>query len=357
MTTSSKTKKASLNKPSSKSIKLSKITRRSRPTLLSAFVQGFLKRVLNTVTAYELWQKNDSFIVAVSGGPDSLCLLDVLYLLSKKYAFTLHVAHVNYHLRGTDSDLDEACVRERTHSYGLSLTVLSPKKTTGGNLEEKLRDIRYHFFEKLRAKKNASLIAVAHHEDDQAETFLLRLLRGSGLTGLSAMRPKHGYVIRPLIAMNRTDILRYLKERRLSYRTDHSNTDPHFFRNRLRNELLPLLEKKYQPRIRKILADTASLLAADYALFEEDFVLPATKTGTSICFSVKTLLALPEPLLRHQMRLLLRPFFCGKFPPKGAIEEVLKLLKSTKNKPQTYSFQGLKIERKGDTVRLLDFSE
>jgi len=319
---------------------------------VSPFVRRFLKQVQNTVAQYALWTKKESFMVAVSGGPDSLCLLDVLFLLSQKYDFTLHIAHVNYRLRGKDSDLDEACVRERAGLYGFPITVLHPKKISISNLEEKLRDIRFHFFEKLRAKEKATLIALAHHQDDQAETFLLRLFRGSGMRGLSAMQPKNNFVIRPLLNTTRADILQYLKERNVSYRTDASNTDQTIFRNRVRYELIPLLEKKYQSNIKKILADTATLLASDYALLE---TLTPLHTHESRTFSVQVLLKLPEVLLRQKLRSLLTSSYQEKFPPKGIIDETLKLLRSTKSKHQTITASGLKIERKGDTVRLLNF--
>lgn len=314
-----------------------------------------MKRVQNTVARHRLWSKKESFIVAVSGGPDSLCLLDVLYLLSQKYDFTLHIAHVNYRLRGADSDLDEALVREQAAQYQLSFSVLRPKKTTASNLEEKLRDIRYQFFEKLRRQKKATLIAVAHHRDDQAETFLLRLLRGSGMAGLSSMRPKNNSIIRPLIDMSREDILRYLKERKIHYRTDTSNTDQKFLRNKIRHSLIPLLEREYQPTIKKILADTATLLASDYALFEHMPVLPYQEKNGILVFSAKVLLSLPEALLRQELRTLFTTHYQKKSLPKGLIDEIVKILRSTKKKHQTLTFHGLKIERKGDTVRLLDF--
>ncbi len=343
-------------KPSNKSPKLSSNTRLSTSEPLSPFVRAFLKRVLNTVTRYQLWSHKESFIVAVSGGPDSLCLLDVLFLLSQKYDFTLRIVHVNYRLRGKDSDLDEACVRARATTYHLPLSVFHPRPISSSNLEEKLRDIRYRYFERVLLQKKATLIAVAHHQDDQAETFLLRLLRGSGMQGLSAMLPKNNSVVRPLIEMNRAEILQYLKERNISYREDTSNTDSKFFRNQLRNTLIPLIEKNYQPQIKKILADTATLLAADYVILEKISNSLSFKASLpSQEFSVATLLKLPEALLKHKLRSLLRPFFQEKSPPQGLIQEIIKLLHSTKNKHQTMTFKGLKIERKGDKVRLLNF--
>lgn len=318
-------------------------------------MRAFLKRVQNTVAKHELWGRKESFVVAVSGGPDSLCLLDVLFLLSQKYDFTLHVAHVNYRLRGKEADLDEALVRERAEHYGLNLSVLHPKKTGSANLEEKLRELRYRFFEKLRTQKKASLIAVAHHQDDQAETFLLRLLRGSGMRGLSAMQAKSDTLVRPLIELPRADILRYLKERGITSRTDESNNESVFLRNRLRNELIPLLEKQYQPQIKKILAETAGRLASDYAFFETQCILPHTTSGKDLIFSLKALRSFPESSLRQQLRLLLGRLYDKKTPPKSVIDELIKVLHSTKNKPQRLALHGLKVERKGDTVRLLDF--
>lgn len=314
-----------------------------------------MKRVQNTVAKHKLWSTKESFIVGVSGGPDSLCLLDVLFLLSQKYDFTLHVAHVNYRLRGKAADLDEALVRERAKHYGLSFSVYHPKQTDPANLEEKLRELRYRFFEKIRQQKRATLIAIAHHQDDQTETFLLRLLRGSGMHGLSAMQSKNGFIVRPLIEMPRSDVLRYLQERGITYRVDQSNNESVFLRNRLRNELIPLLEKRYQPQIKKILAETAERLASDYAFFETQFVLPYAVSGNDMLFSLRTLLSLPESHLRQQFRLLLGRLYAKKSPPKSVLDELIKVLRSTKNKPHHLALHGLKVERKGDTVRLLDF--
>ncbi|MDP2837964.1 MAG: tRNA lysidine(34) synthetase TilS [Candidatus Moranbacteria bacterium] len=314
-----------------------------------------MKQVQNFVAIHNLWQPRERFIVAVSGGPDSLCLLDLLFLLSQKYDFSLHIAHVNYALRGADSDLDEARVREAAHIYNLPITVFHPPKISTANLEEKLRDIRYQFFEKLRLQEKYTLIAVAHHQDDQAETFLLRLLRGSGMAGLSAMRPKNNSIVRPLLSTRREDILQYLKERHLSYRTDASNTNPQFLRNRLRNTLIPFIEKEYQPKIKKMLADTATLLASDYAFLETLVPLSILSKNNTSQFSVATLLRLGEPVLRMKLRQILKSYYQKKSPPKGLIDEILKLLKSPKSKKQTLTIRGLKIERKGDTVTLLDF--
>lgn len=341
-------------KRSKKSSPLSKSTPPHYRPLLSPFARRFIKRVQNTVKKFGLWHRGDAFIVCVSGGPDSLCLLDVLATLQKKYDFSLRVAHVNYHLRGRSSDLDEILVKKMAVRYHLPITILSQKKNSKSASEETLRVIRYAFFETLRKKRGARHIAVAHNEDDQAETLLLRLLRGTGLSGLSAMRAKNNTIIRPLIEMSRTDILRYLKERSIPFREDASNADPRYFRNRIRHRLIPYLEKNFQPQTRKLLAETALLLGDDYASLENSTsALPVKRITKGREFSRATLLRLPEARLHHELRALLRPFLAEKNPTKNIIYELTKALKSAKSKTQTVTFKGLKFVMKGDTVTLL----
>lgn len=319
----------------------------------SPFARRFIKRVQNTVNKFELWQKSDAFVVGVSGGPDSVCLLDVLFLLSQKYNFKLYVAHINYHLRGRASDLDEKLTREMAARYAVPCFVLSVKKKLASDAEEVLRDVRYAFFEKLRKKFGAHHIAVAHNQNDQAETLLMRLLRGAGLSGLSAMRPKNGYIIRPLIETSRADIIQYLKERKLVFREDKSNLNERYFRNRIRYTLIPFLENNFQPQAMKLFAETALLIGEDYALLQKHpavFSVKQNALGTE--FSRSFFLNLPDALRLRELRALLKPLLAGKNLPKNLIHELIKALKSEKSKNQTITFKGLKFIRKGDKVRL-----
>ncbi len=235
--------------------------------------------------------------------------------------------------------------------YDLPLFLLHPTITQKNNLEERLRDIRYQFFESIRKETRSRSIVTAHHEDDQAETFLLHLFRGSGLRGLRAMRPRNGVLIRPLLDTSRSEILDYLSVRHLSFRIDATNASDQFLRNKIRNKLIPLLEKEYAPKLRKRLAATASLIAEDFSLIEE-----ATKNSKKILldrhsFSLKSF----SRLSLAKRRLFLDTFFKnhgGKV--RGTwITETEKMLSLAKNKNQTLSFPGLKILRKGDTVLLI----
>lgn len=326
----------------------------SHNVLSHPFTRCFIKRVQNTVKKFELWRNGDVFIVCVSGGPDSMCLLDVLFSLSQKYNFKLYVAHVNYHLRGRASDLDEMLTKKIAKRYGIPCFVFSQEKKLASDAEEILREIRYTFFEKLRKKVGAHHIAVAHNQNDQAETLLIRLLRGAGLDGLSAMRPKNQHIIRPLIEMSRDDIARYLKERSLEFRKDKSNVNQRYFRNKIRHKLIPFLENNFQPQAVKLLAETALLLEEDYAFLQKRPVdFSVKRDAHSIEFSRSDLLKLSPVLFRRELRTLLKPLLAGKNPQKNLVNELIKTLKSEKSKMQIVSFRGLKFVRKGDKVRLL----
>ncbi|AJE03147.1 tRNA lysidine(34) synthetase TilS [Geobacter pickeringii] len=229
-------------------------------------------KILAFATEHSLFSPGDTVVVAVSGGPDSVALLDILASLSS-LELQLVVAHVNHCLRGAESDEDERFVASLAASYGLpfhgeTVDVRDFSRRECLSLEDAGRRCRYAFFDRLAGRCGASSVVLAHHADDQAETLLLRLLRGAGTTGLSAMAPRTaGRYVRPLLALTRHEIERYLRERHLSFRVDSSNADIAFLRNRLRHELLPALAG-YNPEISRRLAVTAELLAADEEVLE-----------------------------------------------------------------------------------------
>lgn len=318
-------------------------------------MSALIKNIQQTAFRHKLWTKGSSFLIGVSGGPDSVCLLDILASLQEKYAWKLRIAHINYQLRGQDSREDEAFVRHLARHYNVPLSILRPivdAKTS--NLEAKLRDIRYRFFERIRDRHALDTIAIAHTRDDQAETFLLRLLRGSGLEGLQSMRPRNNRIIRPFLETSRTDILAHLQEHQLTYRIDHSNFNPRFTRNRIRHELLPILKKSFQPKIYPLLARTASTLADDYAalihLSRTSF--PAySHQNKSLSFSANDFQALTSVLQKQFLRHCMKTLFPAEYSLSfNQLEEIFKALNSTKNKSQTLTFRQLKIIRKGATV-------
>ena len=225
-----------------------------------------LKRVRKTIGAYHMINPGERIVVAVSGGADSVCLLDVLCALQKELEMELVVAHYDHGLRPGEDEAETRFVSSLAESFGLHFVTEKAADTLGSARnfsEDKARRFRYRFFYQVQKETSADKIALGHNLDDQAETVLMRLLRGSGPSGLGGIPPvREGRIIRPLIEMKRSEIENYLKSRNLKYVTDSSNRDKSHLRNRVRLELLPLL-KDYQPKVIEILGNTADLLRQD----------------------------------------------------------------------------------------------
>lgn len=266
-------------------------------------VRSVLVKVLAFSGEHSLFTPGDTVVVAVSGGADSVALLDILASLSE-LRLNLVVAHLNHSLRGAESDGDERFVAGLAASRGLTF-VCEKANVRDLSLRERLsledagRRARYEFFDRVAVRHSARSVALAHHADDQAETLLLRLLRGAGITGLAAMSPRRdGRFVRPLLTLSRSEIEGYLHARGLPFRVDSSNADTAFLRNRIRHELIPHLVR-FNPEISRRLAVTADLLAADEEVLESvaDEALKRTereRTGESVRLDVVGLLREPR---------------------------------------------------------------
>ena len=211
----------------------------------------------------------NKIILALSGGIDSMVLADLL--LKAKADFVL--AHCNFHLRGEESDGDERFVREFAERNGLTIYVkqfdtMGYAKEHGISIEMAARDLRYAWFEELRQQLNYDYIAVAHHADDQLETFFINLLRGAGIKGLKGMQPVNGPIIRPLLDVSREEIHQYAVEHHLEWREDHTNAETQFLRNKIRHELLPVIDGISKEGRASILK-SISHLASENELYRE----------------------------------------------------------------------------------------
>ena len=227
--------------------------------------------VERTINKYGLLKKGDKVIIGVSGGSDSVCLLYVLNRLSKKLKFNIHIAHLDHMLR-KDSFRDRVFVENiaKKMKLPLSCSQVNVKAILKHSSQEEVaRKVRLGFFFKLAQEIGADKIALGHNLDDQAETVLMRILRGSGLQGLGGIFPKRAMdkfiIIRPFIDIPRREIKRFLKKRKIRYRTDFTNLEDIYLRNRIRNRLLPRLEKGYNPRLKLSLSNMAKSTALDYA--------------------------------------------------------------------------------------------
>ena len=206
----------------------------------------------------------DTVVCAVSGGADSIALLWALYLLKEEWNLNLSAAHFNHGLRGAESDADEAFVRDFCAGYGIALTVGSAEVKPGKKgLEAAARDARYAFLNTLPGK-----IATAHTADDNAETILMHLVRGTGLKGLGGIMPRNGRIIRPMLPVTRQDVEEFLLEYAVEYRNDSSNFRDDFLRNRLRHHVMPLL-KEENPRLAENLSAMALRLRQDEETLSE----------------------------------------------------------------------------------------
>ena len=232
-------------------------------------------KVLHFIRSRGLPRAGDRVAVAVSGGADSVALLRVLIELRVHFGFVLAVAHFNHGLRGADSDGDEQFVSELAQRYDLPFfagrgDVREHSLASKLSIEHAARQLRYQWLIELAREHRFEAIATAHTCDDQAETVLMKFLRGAGTKGLAGIHPvllRDGVrIVRPLLETSRGDVEGYLESIGQTWREDESNRDPRFARNRIRHELLPLLERDYNPNLRELLAEVAEV-----ALAEEDY--------------------------------------------------------------------------------------
>lgn len=213
---------------------------------------------------YQMVQPGDRVVCAVSGGADSMALLWAMYLMKDTLEIDLCAAHYNHHLRGAESDRDEAFVREFCEGYGIPIILGGGQVTAGAKgLEAAARDARYGFLRGLPGK-----IATAHTADDNAETVLMHLVRGTGLKGLGGISPVDARVIRPMLDVTRDEVVAFLTEYSISYIEDSSNSEDAFLRNRLRHHVMPLLRQE-NPSLSRNLSKMALRLRQDEAALDE----------------------------------------------------------------------------------------
>jgi len=247
-----------------------------------------LNKLTTFIRQYEMLAPGDRVVCAVSGGADSVALLFGLYLLKEKLQIQLSAAHFNHHLRGTESDQDEAFVKNFCDRYDIPLYIGSGEVKAGAKgLEAAARDARYAFLRTLPGK-----IATAHTADDNAETVLLHLVRGTGLKGLCGITPVGENLIRPMLSITRCEVEAFLEEYYLPHITDSSNAADQFLRNRLRHHVMPIL-KEENPRLAENLSQMALSLREDNALLEAAVQRDYT-TGVPA-------LRHAEPALRHRI--------------------------------------------------------
>lgn len=232
-----------------------------------------LEKVNQTIINYQMIEANDSILVGVSGGVDSVVLLDILVKLRPVYNLTIFVAHLNHGLRGKVADEDEAFVVNLAEKYNVKVytkkeDMLAYADANKISSEEAGRVLRYAFFDEIMQRENIQKIAIAHNKNDQAETILMRIMRGTGLDGIVGIKPVNGRIIRPLLFCSRAEIEAFESTEKLNHREDDTNKENIYTRNTIRNQLIPQLENLYNPNLVEGLSRMGQLLADDLEIIE-----------------------------------------------------------------------------------------
>ena len=234
-----------------------------------------LDKVINYIKENKIIQQDDRILVALSGGPDSVCLLHMLYRIKDKFNLKLGAIHINHMLRGEEADKDENYIIDLCEQMGIKhyvkrINIEYIAKETNVSLETAGRNERYKAFEEIKIKDKYNKIAVAHNANDQAETILMRIMRGTGLEGLTGIKPqREGGIIRPILCLNRQEIEDYCEYNGLNPRIDASNYDRHYNRNRVRLDILPYMRDNFNKDIIDTLNRMTLLLQKDNEFIEE----------------------------------------------------------------------------------------
>lgn len=316
------------------------------------------KHILAFCFQQKLIAEGSTIILGLSGGPDSVFLLNFLTWLAPQKQLKIIAAHLDHGWRAESAHDAQFC-QELAEKYKIPLIVRSLKNMPAdfkfnGSKEEAGRKARRAFFEQLAKEHHAQAIALAHHADDQMETFIMRLIRGASLTGLAGIKPKDGLYIRPLLTISKQEILDYLHEHQIPYVIDASNQSDEYLRNRIRNQVIPAL-KACDDRFEKNFASThAKLVETEEFLQQQSAAQLQEMMDKNSGLDIQKLLAL-HPVLRN--RVLIKWLIMHKVPftpSQGLLDEIVRFLENSKSNSHTL-YGKWHLEKKCSTVILKPF--
>jgi len=319
-----------------------------------------IESVRRTIRRFGLLPRDIRVVVALSGGADSVALLFALREMAAADGFALAgAAHLNHQLRGAEADADEEFCRRLAGELDVPLDVerldvAALAGAAGVSLEQAAHDARHQFFARAASRADASVVAVAHTKNDQAETFLLRLLRGAGPRGLSGMHARSGLVVRPFIDTSRAEVRAFLQAGRISFREDATNDDRAIPRNRVRHELIPFLEARFSPGIIGVLDREAAIAREDAEYLDAAATAAAaalmTITAAGVELPIEAIVAHPPAIARRVIRGAQQIASGGRFTGFDAVDAVLAFAVSNSAGP--IDLPGHRVNRRGDTLVL-----
>lgn len=325
----------------------------------------FLSQVRNTIEEYKMLSPKDVVVVGVSGGPDSIALLHILYSLKEEYDLTLFVVHLNHMLRGEEAEQEAGFVAALAKKWGLSCRVLKKdvRKISiekGLSIEEAGHKVRHEIFRQVGQEIGAHKLALGHHADDRAETVLIHLIQGSGLQGLASMPPTADWIIRPLAKVFKTEIINYCQANNLTYYLDQSNEEPVYLRNKVRLNLLPYLRKEFNPQIVEALLRLEDIVVPEnqYLNIESaqalDNILIGREKGVLILNKDK----LTQNHLAIQRRVIRKAYNLLRPENQGLsfihVEQILDLIGSNQGSKQLNLPQGIILKVVYNRLELID---
>ncbi|MCK5311025.1 MAG: tRNA lysidine(34) synthetase TilS [Desulfobacteraceae bacterium] len=290
----------------------------------SKVYKTFVNKADNTVVRFAMLEKEDRVLAGVSGGPDSVALLLFLFEIKTKYSLEIGIAHLNHMLRGKEADRDEEFVRNLAEKLNIPYfiekkDVATFAKNNRLSIEDSARKVRYSFLKDILRENEYSKIVLGHNRDDNAELILMNILRGSGPTGLTGIPPtRENMIIRPLIEISKQQIINFLESIDQTYMIDSSNNDDVYLRNSIRNYFIPLIEEKYNPKIKESLIRLSTIIKDedDWMEKETEFVFnkalmslaPDSLTKDTVELSIDTMAechsALRKRIIRKAIKII-----------------------------------------------------
>ncbi len=320
-------------------------------------------KVLNTIRTYKLIEPKDKIVLGISGGPDSVTLLHILSRLKETMDIEIYAAHLNHQMRGIESQKDALYVSEICKEMNIvyflkSIDVPTYCKENGLSIEEGARKLRYEMFDEIKEKTKSNKIAIGHNLNDQAETILMRMMRGTGLQGLRGIEyHRNDGVIRPLLDIDRSDIEKYCEQHQLNPRIDHTNLESIYTRNKIRLELIPYMQDNFNPNLIESISRMSSNLRDDSDYIEDkakiEFDNIAVFESDSVELDVEKYTRLHNAIKVRVLRLGIKQVLGDtNFIDQKHIDDIIELEKENKINKQINLPRGLFVYRKQNTIIL-----